>query len=284
MALEKGPTAYKDDWILVPCGKCLACRINRRREWTQRLLHEAADSDTVYFLTLTYSDEYLPGDENGQQRVSKEDVQKFLQDLRNACRSDKVSIRYFVGSEYGDLGRPHYHAIVYNMPSRFVSEPSKDWLPGLPLQTSHKGRISYVNRKINDVWRRGFVSVGEFNRQRAGYVAKYFVDKQEVPDGCEKNFSLMSRRPGIGFRYAEAISDKVRYYGLHSCMADNGKYLPLPRYYDRKIFSDEEREQRFLQMDIRSYNDSILARSAHFDADIAENQIKAHHKGYKKQL
>ena len=47
----------------VPCGQCLACRINRRREWLARLHLEALDHDVVLFATLTYSDEFLPRSE-----------------------------------------------------------------------------------------------------------------------------------------------------------------------------------------------------------------------------
>lgn len=287
--LERAPNPFEeqDKGIFVPCGKCLACRINRRREWTQRLLHEAAFSSSVYFLTLTYNEEDVPyREEYGDQAVCKADVQKFFKDLRNACRCDGVSIRYFLGSEYGDLGRPHYHAIVYNMPSRFVDQPSKDWRPGLPLTTRNGKYLSKVNRMINDIWKHGFVSIGEFNRQRAGYVAKYFVDKADAPEGAEKNFSLMSRRPGIGNKYAGSIASKVRYYGLHACMADNGKYLTLPRYYDKKIYSDEERADRLASLELVDLSTQIALSPSFQNPEVAEYQIRRHHNnsGYKKQL
>lgn len=278
--LEKSPDPFNgpDKGIYVPCGRCLACRINRRREWTQRLLHEAQSSSSAYFLTLTYDEDHVPFSlETGQDVVCKVDVQKFFQDLRNACRKEDVSIRYFIGSEYGALGRPHYHAIIYNLPRRFVDEPSKDWKPGLPLSTKSGKFQSLINRKLNDIWKRGFVSIGEFCRQRAGYVAKYFVDKQDHPEGTEPNFNLMSRRPGIGREYADSISDKVRYYGLHACLADNGKYLPLPRYYDKKIFSDEERADRLASLDLEEVAAPVVQKFVDGSMEVIDYQIKRHH-------
>lgn len=98
--------ANEPQGIYVPCGKCISCRVNRRREWTQRLLHESYYQDSAYFITLTYDEEHVPIDKNGNEAVCKSDVQDFIKDLRNKYRD--VSIRYFVGSEYGpETGRPH---------------------------------------------------------------------------------------------------------------------------------------------------------------------------------
>ena len=66
------------DGLLVPCGKCLACRIARRQEWSMRVIHELAGYKDAVFLTLTYADEHLPP--NGSLVVA--DLQKFIKRLR----------------------------------------------------------------------------------------------------------------------------------------------------------------------------------------------------------
>lgn len=43
----------------VPCGRCPSCLRRKRSEWYSRLKIEHRNSDTCYFLTLTYKDEYL---------------------------------------------------------------------------------------------------------------------------------------------------------------------------------------------------------------------------------
>nr|QXN72811.1 MAG: replication initiator protein [Microvirus sp.] len=282
--LQKAENPFEgtDKGIFTPCGKCLACRINRRREWTQRLLHESYNYPAV-FITLTYNEEHLPFDENGQQCVSKSDIQHFIQDLRNEYRG--VKIRYFIGSEYGDLGRPHYHGILYNVPPDLLDR-SKNWQPGMPLTKKSGKYVSIINRKLNDIWKRGFCTIGEMSRGRAGYCAKYFVDRKDAPSGAVPNFSLMSRRPGIGSLHAEAISDKVRFHQSHSLLTDNGKYIALPRYYDRKIYTDEERKERLEGIDLTELESPILERINSDSMDIIDYQLHRHHsyKNLKKQL
>ena len=100
----------------VPCGKCLACSSNYRRDWVARMLLESqAHSDSV-FITLTYSDENLPD----RGSLVKRDLQLFLKRLRRRLdRLNRDKIRYFACGEYGDnTNRPHYHAIIWNLSTR----------------------------------------------------------------------------------------------------------------------------------------------------------------------
>ncbi len=48
--------------VSVPCGKCMACQIRKRKEMSLRLSCEASmyDSDKCCFITLTYDDEHVP--------------------------------------------------------------------------------------------------------------------------------------------------------------------------------------------------------------------------------
>ena len=70
------------DGLLVPCGKCLACRIARRQEWSMRVIHELAGYTDAVFLTLTYADDHLP--DNGSLVVA--DLQKFLRGFANSMQ------------------------------------------------------------------------------------------------------------------------------------------------------------------------------------------------------
>ena len=66
-------TSAKLDYIEVPCGRCINCRINRTREWTMRLIQESDSWTNTIFVTLTYQDTALPVDSG----LHKEDLQKF---------------------------------------------------------------------------------------------------------------------------------------------------------------------------------------------------------------
>lgn len=51
---------YLGRYITVPCGKCAACQPNKGINWTERLEFERLHHAHCYFITLTYSDAYLP--------------------------------------------------------------------------------------------------------------------------------------------------------------------------------------------------------------------------------
>lgn len=46
-------------YSFVPCGRCPSCLRRKRSEWYSRLRIEHRNSETCYFITLTYKDEYL---------------------------------------------------------------------------------------------------------------------------------------------------------------------------------------------------------------------------------
>ena len=97
------------DGLDVPCGKCMACRMTRRKEWSLRMLHELKYHNDASFVTLTYDDNHVPD----CQSLVKADLQKFFKRLRKLIAPRKI--RYFACGEYGRrTGRPHYHAILYN--------------------------------------------------------------------------------------------------------------------------------------------------------------------------
>ena len=72
--------------LLVPCGKCMACRIAKTREWTVRMMNESNCHDKNVYVTLTYSDDYLPEDLS----LSKREAQLFLKRLRKSIEPPKI--------------------------------------------------------------------------------------------------------------------------------------------------------------------------------------------------
>ena len=42
-----------------PCGRCVACKIQRTSQWTLRLMHELDYHITSSFVTLTYDDAHV---------------------------------------------------------------------------------------------------------------------------------------------------------------------------------------------------------------------------------
>ena len=222
------------DRVTVPCGNCVACLGNRRHDWSFRLWQEMKNSSSAKFVTLTYRDEDLPFDqETGEATLVKKHLQAFIQDLRNeqARNEAKLSkigrsfrrdakndkIRYFAVGEYGSKGRPHYHAIIFNI------DP-------------------FTEKRISCIWKHGFTRADDLNQARIYYTTKYLINGNDKKTQGQKTFTLMSRRPGIGHNYITRTKSYHR-RGNFDVRLPTGKKQKLPRYYKDKIFSDEELKQ-----------------------------------------
>lgn len=217
--------------ITIPCGKCVECLQHKRQQWVFRLLSELKDSQTCYFITFTYDDDHLPKDELGYFQLDKRDVQLFFKRLRKKYPSN--NIRYFLCGEYGThTFRPHYHAIIFNLP--LDNTPS---------------RIK-LTKKLEQIWQKGHVDIGDtVNGAAINYCAKYIMYKHSVSEHHVKPFILTSRRPGLGSNYIN--SQQVRNYHRNDeealAMVDGCK-LPLPRFYSTKIFNEKELEERYYRL------------------------------------
>lgn len=107
--IKKIPRDIYPDGLEVPCGKCLNCRIQKRKEWALRCYHELSYHDRSSFVTLTYDEDHVPDNYS----LSKHHVQKWLKRLRKQMTN---SLKYFLCGEYGSRTlRPHYHALLYGI-------------------------------------------------------------------------------------------------------------------------------------------------------------------------
>ena len=252
----------------VACGQCLGCRLDRSRMWAMRIVHESCLYETDRgncFVTLTYRDRNECNDEQLRDgfhvpkdwSLSKEHFQLFMKRLRKHFAPHKI--RFYMCGEYGNVckhginlgtvvcplcrvGRPHYHACLFNCS-----------FPDLEPYGSKDGELRYTSPLLEGIWKYGFVDVGQLTFESAAYVARYILKKVTGPaaddhymlydlDGCitfvMPEFTLMSRRPGIGRdwyeRYKDDLfpSDEVPVPGV-------GVLKKVPRYYE-ELFKIEE--------------------------------------------
>ena len=75
--------------LLVPCGRCMGCRLESSRQWAIRCVHEASLHDRNCMVNLTYNGSFLPSGGSLQKR----DVQLFIKRLRRRFPLSKI--RYF---------------------------------------------------------------------------------------------------------------------------------------------------------------------------------------------
>lgn len=222
--------------VTVPCGQCIGCRLERARQWTVRLTHEAQFHVYRWFLTLTYSDENLPP---GGTLV-KADFQKFMKRLR---KNTGLKLRYFHCGEYGETTwRPHYHAVIFGLP-----------IPDLrPYSKNKRGDVIYTSELLDKTWALGNVMIGGFSKESAGYVARYILKKVtgEAQEDHYKRidertgevvdllppYVTMSTKPGIGDQWFEKYADTDL---AHDYCVMAGHETPLPKRYDRRIEADD---------------------------------------------
>ena len=183
----------KDNFIWIPCGRCLADRISKANDWATRCILESREYKDNCFITLSYNPENLP--KNGS--LCKRDVQLFMKRLRKA--HPKIRMRYFLCGEYGDKTlRSHYHLALFNY-------KPKD----LKFRKFNKAQQPlYTSKEIAEKWGKGFIIIGELTTASAGYIARYTQKKiyskhDEIIKqlGRTPEFILTSRRPGIGMKY-----------------------------------------------------------------------------------
>lgn len=204
-------------------------------------MHETESHEDNCFITLTYDDETLP--KTGS--LVKDDMQKFMKRLRKWLEPNKV--RYYACGEYGDdTNRPHYHSIMFGY-----------WPDDAEYHKASKsGDKYYTSEKLNKLWGKGYVIIGEATFESAAYVARYVTKKitggtdeakkkMELHyNGRTPEFSLMSRRPGIGLNW-------YRKYGKETWDSDTvvmrGKEMHAPAYYYKKLQEEDENLSRSIK-------------------------------------
>ena len=192
----------------VPCGACMACRINRRETWARRLLDEYEHADKAVFVTMTYDDDNLPDPPS----VSVYEAQTYIKRLRKAI--EPRTLRYYISGEYGEeKDRPHYHAILFGLGKEDYDVMYDNWAMCVKDE---------------------FV-VGDVNPTTCNYTAGYIVDKltgKFAEYYTQRNiappFSIMSRYPIIGIETAKKYMDN------HIDRAIAGKDV-MPRAYRNQM-------------------------------------------------
>lgn len=230
----------------VPCGRCIGCRLERSRQWALRCVHEASLHPDNTFITLTYDDEHLPADRS----LDKHHWNLFLKRLRKKLAPKKI--RFFMCGEYGldqeslangiqALGRPHFHAIIFN--HQFTDLE--------PYDTNDYQDVQYTSKVLENLWGKGFVTVGNADFESAAYVARYITKKITGdmaidhylwcdPDTGESflrepEYSTQSRRPGIARQWFETYKTDLD----KGFITMRGKKMQPPKYYD-KLFEDTD--------------------------------------------
>lgn len=179
---------YADKEVVIPCGRCIGCRLERSRNWATRMVLEARDHANNCFVTLTYDDIHLPSN----QSLNKIDIVKFLKRLRKHYGDQKI--RYFQCGEYGDkTQRPHHHVCFFGFDFKDKT-----------LWTCQNGYKYYRSATLEKLWRFGNSLITDLTFETAAYTARYITKKitgkmaESHYQGRQPEYVTMSRRSGIG--------------------------------------------------------------------------------------
>lgn len=205
--------------LQIPCGQCMACRLERSRQWAVRCLHESSLHEANSFVTLTYANEHLP------PNLSL-DVRPFQLFMKRLRKQTGAKIRFFACGEYGEkYGRPHYHACLFGY----------DFADKKIHSENHRQEPLFTSSLLDSVWQQGHCLIGSVTFDSAAYVARYVTKKITGPAAAahygerRPEFTLMSRRPGIGQAWLHKFKTDVY---PHDLVLVNGKRTKPPRYYD----------------------------------------------------
>lgn len=217
------------EFLQIPCGRCINCRLERSRQWAIRCVHEAKQFKENSFITLTYSEDFIPKNKS----LVKRDLQLFFKRLRKELGDKKI--RYFACGEYGPkTKRPHYHAVIFGEGFKERKKVTRKTELGISQ--------FYVSEVLTKVWPFGIASCGDFSFEAAAYVARYCLKKvygtresfaEYEKTGREPEFVLMSRRPGIGAQWFDkfGMTDVFPRDRVYS----RGHLCKPPRYYDKLL-------------------------------------------------
>lgn len=246
---------YHDFWkqfIEVPCGWCLNCRVDRQNWLTDACNYEQKKYNYICaFVTFTYDDNHIVPllntnnndfleyyNENDEPEIYKyntnkipqyslcrEDCRKFLKRVRSKINylynKNKIKtvdlcrkdFKVIYSGEYGDsLGRPHYHFVFFGL----------DW--------------QFCQDLFQECWQNGLIDCKPVTSGCFEYVTKYITKQckgkqaKEIYDdqGLERPFCVHSIGLGKGI-----ILDQYDYILKHNlCYRTiNDTDRPIPIYY-----------------------------------------------------
>ena len=230
-------------------------------------MHEAEFHSQNAFITLTYDEENLP---YGYDLVHR-DYQLFMKRLRRSLAPK--SVRFFMCGEYGELGRPHYHAILFG----------HDW-PDKKAWSSNEGKVTYTSETLQKLWGKGFTTSADVTWSSCAYVSRYVMKKRTgkeaedhyrflVEDTGEiiqrkPEYTRMSLRPAVGKEWYETYKSDCY---PKDFVTHRGKKLAVPKYYDSLLKKEDKKTHEEIKEKRKR-----KAQQLQHDNTLARLQVKEH--------
>lgn len=225
-------------YVPIGCQRCIECVKQKARGWQLRLLEDIKTNTNGKFITLTFSNESILKltEENdfGEAEAYELDnalatraIRLFLERWRKRF---KKSVRHFFITELGHEGTEniHLHGILWT--NETFDTIKQIWQYG------------YIWPK-KDQYKQNYVSERTVN-----YIIKYITKR----DSDHPNYTpKVLTSPGIGNQYTNGYAYlKNKFNGtdtIETYRTSTGHQIAIPIYWRNKIYTEQEREQLWLQ-------------------------------------
>lgn len=222
--------------VPVGCGECIECKKKKKREWQIRLAEEIKVNKGI-FVTLTFDREHYKKYYDKLNKfyqgydldneICTMAVRHFLERVR---KKTKKSLRHWLITELGHSGceSVHLHGIIFTDNINIIKEKWQNGYVWCGYQKNEMN-INYVNeRTIN-------------------YITKYILKVDLVHKGFK---SKILCSPGIGSNYINTYNfllNKKKKETNENYIFKDGTKSSLPIYYRNKRYSEEEREELWIE-------------------------------------
>lgn len=247
----------------MPCRKCIECRLQRAKQWSMRNIAELSVSSSAVFVTLTYSEDFLPKGGN----LFPRDATLFIKRLRKKFQN--VSIRYFLRGEYGSKTfRPHYHIILYGVSLRDFNSR---------FFYSHKERNIYRSAILEQLWTYGYSCLEEVTDANCSYISGYMTKKINLDiRAIQKNLVPCYTRNSNNFGFI-ALSNIFDYNTAISRIVSPKRvyYCPIPRSLRERLFNTGvlDRVVYYYALDKRHFETEAEIKYAMFSTGLSRLEL-----------
>lgn len=224
-----GQPPFCDDhrkyYVPIACGKCIECRKQKARAWKIRLSEELKVTKYAYYITFTFSCEELRKLRKELHMrecnaVAGKAVRRYLERWRKFY---KKSQKHWFITELGHEGteRIHIHGLVFS-------------------------DFEISTEIFEKFWKYGNIKIGDYcNQKTINYIVKYVTKIDMDHKGFEGEIFCSA---GIGKNYLDKYINKEihRFNGENTIeyyRSSNGYKMNLPIYFRNKLFTEEQREQ-----------------------------------------
>lgn len=266
--------------VLIPCGHCIGCRLDYSRYWADRMMLELEDMKKAVFLTLTYDEQNIiwsSFDDDGTPlygTLYKKDFQDFLKRIRKyySDHGYDTKLRFYLAGEYGSKTlRPHGHCILFGVGLDDINDL-------VPDGQNELGQKYYRSSLYEKIWSHGRVCVADVSWETCAYVARYCTKKltgkmkeKYEERGCIPEFSLMSRKPGIGAKYLESHPHCLDYENINISTPTGGLKISIPKYYlDKLELTDPIKFAKIKEKRMKFASDKMLLELSGTDLNMEE--------------